>query len=77
MESVANEGLTHKCAMCGFAIYRKEISGELNGKYIDYGQHEWGDTNMAFCDECWGALRANSEAPLRTAIAKRRAAELQ
>jgi len=76
-ESMPNNGLDHKCAICGFAIYRKEIGGELNGKYIDYDEHEWGDLDIAFCGECWRVLRTNSEAPLRMAVAKRRAAESQ
>lgn len=75
MNSSVTRGLDWKCCMCGFAIKRKEIAGEIHGDYTDFEAHEVGSIDLQFCGECWGKMNQFLNEDQGNAILRRKALE--
>lgn len=41
------------CVMCGHALSKYEIGGEIRGSYSDYIEHVPGEISVVYCIECW------------------------
>lgn len=40
------------CNICGIALFQKEVSGEVNGTFINYDEHRNGTIQLSFCPGC-------------------------
>jgi len=75
MPIALTKGLDEKCCDCGIAIHKKEIDGELEGRYADYGEHEQGGMRPKFCSGCWGRIKEILKKDQGDAILKRKELE--
>lgn len=75
MPIALTKGLDEKCCDCGIALYKKEITGELGGWFIDYVEHEEGDVHLKFCSGCWERIKEIMKRDQGDAILKRKELE--
>ena len=75
MPIALTKGLDNKCCDCGIALHKREIDGELDGRYSDYGEHEQGDMHLKFCSGCWGRIKEILKRDQGDAILKRKELE--
>jgi len=60
------------CQVCGIALLKNEIGGEINGDFVDYNQRKIGHIDSVFCIECWSKLMEVSDGGMSAAIQKRK-----
>jgi len=75
MPIALTKGLDEKCHLCGFALRKGEIDAQINGTYVDYGEHDYGTITLTFCSECWGKIKEFGKKDQGDAILKRKELE--
>lgn len=68
--------LSNRCAICGIALYNREIAADIEGKFVDFfNRITNGEISCVVCKECWDKIRENLQASQEYCISKRNQAE--